>query len=258
MCFYKKYYLRLFSLILLFLCFHPRTLFAQNSIIQKIQYILPCIVEITSRNAVMFEIPGVAFIDKESGQLIQTHSIKAAEYTRQGSGVIIDPGGIIVTNAHIVMDGARIEVQFLDGARVIAQILKVVPTQDLAFLKIDPPYPLSRINIIDSVNVGINEEVITVGSSPFLKQTISEGRIIGFAKHGNSYANDRPDLFQININIYQGDSGGPLFNKKGQLIGLMVAKQADRDRACFAIPSDKIITAYLEFLNEVKQKIEHE
>jgi len=254
MRFYKKYQLKLFSFLFFFLCFTTRFVSGQDSIIEKIQYILPCVVEITVKNAVMIKMPA-GTIDERTGQPIKVDSVKSAEYTRQGSGVLIHPDGVIVTNAHIVADGAKVEVCLLDGACVNAQILKVISQYDLAFLLIAPPYPVSRVDMIDSINVRVNDEVVTVGSSPFLKQTISGGRIIGFAKHGsNPYNANRPDLFQVNINIYQGDSGGPLFNNKGQLIGLMVAKQADQDRLCYAIPSDKIIQAYLAFLKEAKQK----
>jgi S1-C subfamily serine protease len=254
MSFHKIYHFRFIFLFFLVLCADIKTVFAQDSLIQRIQYILPCIVEITAKNAVMFKVPGVAFIDKQTGQLIQLDSVKAAEYTRQGSGVIIDPAGVIVTNAHTVADSGRIEVVLIDGKKVIAQPLKIIPEQDLAFLKIEPPYPISRVDMIDSSNVKMNDEVVTVGSSPFLQKTISGGRVIGFAKHGNPYADRSPDFLQLNINIYQGDSGGPLFNNKGQLIGLMVAKKGDQDRLCFAIPSEKIIQAYVAFLEEIKQR----
>jgi S1-C subfamily serine protease len=245
----------LYSLVFI-LTINTRIAFGQDSIITRIQYVLPSIVEITAKNAMMFRVPDGAFIDKESGQLIQVDSVKAAEYTREGSGVIIDPSGIIVTNAHTVTEGARVEVRLMEGAVVIAQILKIFPDQDLAFLKITPPYPVSRVDMIDSSSVSIDDEVVTVGNSPFLKQTLSGGRVTGVAKHGNPYTDSHPDLLQLNINIYQGDSGGPLFNNKGQMIGLMVAKQGDQDRLCFAIPSNKIIQTYLTFLEEVKKRNE--
>ncbi len=228
--------------------------FAQDSIIERIHYVMPSIVEINVKNAVVVRVPGSAFIDKDSGNLVQVQGLKAAEYNRNGSGVIIDPAGVIVTNAHTVAEGARITISLMDGTQVQAQPLKIIQTQDLAFLKIDPPYPLSRVEIAPSSSVNFDDEVITVGSSPFLRQTLSGGRVTGMAKHGNPYTSAPADLFQLNINIYPGDSGGPLFNKKGQLIGLMVAKQAEEDRMSFAIPSDKIIQAYIELIEEFKAR----
>lgn len=229
---------------------------AQDSIIERIHYTMPSIVEINVKNAVVVRVPGSAFIDQDSGSLVQVQGLKAAEYNRDGSGVIIDPAGIIVTNAHTVSDGARITVRLMDGTQVQAQPLKVLPDQDLAFLRIDPPYPLTRVEIAPSSSVNFDDEVVTVGSSPFLRQTLSGGRIIGFAKHGNPHTPAPADLFQLNINIYPGDSGGPLFNNRGQLIGLMVAKQAEEDRMCFAIPSDKIINAYAQLIEEYRAKNE--
>lgn len=252
---FHKFFLSLFVLagtIFLIPAHHDAQ--AQDSIIERIHYAMPSIVEINVKNAIVVRVPGSTFIDKDTGQLVEMSGVKAAEYNRDGSGVIIDPAGIIVTNAHTVTDGARITIRLIDGTQVLAQPLKVLPEQDLAFLRIDPPYPLTRVEMIPSSSVNFDDEVVTVGSSPFLRQTLSGGRITGVAKHGNPYTSTPPDLFQLNINIYPGDSGGPLFNNKGQLIGLMVAKQAEEDRLCFAIPSDKIIQAYVQLIEEYRTK----
>ncbi len=248
----KKSLTSLIAFLIIVLPGH-RSALAQDSIIQRIHFALPSIVEITAQNAVAVRGPKSTALDKQTGRLIQIEKIKTAQYTRSGSGVIIDPTGIIATNAHIVSDAKRIAVRMMDGVIVSANPLKVFPDQDLAFLKITPPYPITRIDFADSANVKINEEIVTVGSSPFLKKTISAGRIIGLGKQGRSPDSIHPDLFQININIYHGDSGGPLFNFKGQLVGLMVAGQFKIDRSSFAIPSNKILQLYLKYLQSLEK-----
>ncbi|MDP8264639.1 MAG: trypsin-like peptidase domain-containing protein [Candidatus Aceula lacicola] len=225
---------------------------AQESVIQKIHLALPSIVEITAQNKIMVRGPQSLALDKETGQLVHVKGVKTAEYTRKGSGVIIDPAGVIATNAHIVSGANKIAVHLFDGKTVSAVPFLVIDKQDIAFIKIDPPYPFTRIAFADSSAITLGDEVITVGSSPFLKKTLSAGRIIGLAKK-NPHESNEPDLFHVNFNIYHGDSGGPLFNPKGQLLGLMVAGQMQSDRSSFAIPSNKILQFYLQYLQSKKE-----
>jgi len=240
------------SLWFIFACKNPA--FAQSTVIEKIQLALPSIVEVHAKGAAMVKGPSSTFLDKVTGKIVQLKGVRVAQVTSSGSGVIIDPAGIIVTNAHVVSNAGRIDVKLYDGATVEAKPLKVIPSQDLAFLKITPPYPLTRVEIADSNAVPMGAEVITVGSSPFLKETISAGRITGVAKSIRQGPADPAGLFQVNINIYHGDSGGPLFNYKGHLVGLMVARQMERDRYTFAIPSNTILKNYMEYLQTLKPR----
>ncbi|MDD3375078.1 MAG: trypsin-like peptidase domain-containing protein [Candidatus Omnitrophica bacterium] len=233
--------------------FYPIKAIAQESVIQEIHLALPSIVEITAQNTMMFKGPESMAIDKETGQLVHLKGIKAAEYTRSGSGVIIDPIGVIATNAHIVSGASKIAVRLFDGKIISASPLLVIDQEDIAFIKINPPYPMTRIDFANSGTASIGDEVITVGSSPFLKKTMSAGRIIGFAKKGNPQKSNEPDFLHVNFNIYHGDSGGPLFNLKGQLLGLMVAGQMQSDRSSFSIPSNRILQFYLKYLQSKKE-----
>jgi len=235
----------------LFLCefiFLSFCAFSQESVIQEIHLALPSIVEITSQNTIMAKGPQSVAIDKNTGNLVHLKGIKKAAYTRSGSGIIIDPNGTIATNAHIVSGAHKIAIRLFDGKIVTGAPLFVMNDQDIAFIKITPPYPLTRIDFANSTNISLGNEIITVGSSPFLKKTISAGRIIGLAKKRNPHSTHEADFLHVSLNIYHGDSGGPLFNPKGQLLGLMVAGQMQSDRSSFAIPSNKILKFYLEYL----------
>ena len=250
-------FIKIFHLLIIFftsgLSFFGSKAAAQESVIQKIHLALPSIVEIKSQNTMMLKGPQSLALDKKTGQLIHLKQVKAAEYTRSGSGVLIDPSGVIATNAHIVSGASKIAVRLFDGKIASATPFLVIDKQDIAFIKINPPYPLTRIDFANSSASILGDEVITVGSSPFLKKTLSAGRIIGFANKGNPSRSNEPDLFHVNFNIYHGDSGGPLFNPKGQLLGLMVAGQMQSDRSSFAIPSNKILQFYLQYLQSKKE-----
>ncbi len=225
--------------------------YAQQSIIANIQLAMPSIVEVHAKGTVLFKGPNSAFLDQSSGHIVQAKGVRAVEINNSGSGVIIDPAGIIVTNAHIISHAGKIAVVLYNKTTVAAKLLKVVDGQDLAFLKIDPPYPLTRVEFASSQSIQLGEEVITVGSSPFLKETISAGRITGLGQSRQQELKDQTAIIKVSINIYHGDSGGPLFNQKGHLVGLMVASQLKEDRSSFAIPSDTILQHYISYLKSV-------
>lgn len=168
--------------------------------------------------------------------------------------MIIDPQGIIVTNAHIITHATKVAVVLHDKITVAAHVLGVIDGQDLAFLRIKPPYPLTRAEFAHSGSFQLGDEVVTVGSSPSLQQTISAGRIIGIGQSLSQKSQNEAAILKVNINIYHGDSGGPLFNQKGQLVGLMVASQLKLDRSSFAIPSDIILKHYLDLIASWQQK----
>jgi S1-C subfamily serine protease len=82
--------------------------------------------------------PAVLFLTKNPSQLMK--------YSRSGSGVIIDPRGIIVTNAHLVQDAAGISVKFSNGIRLEGRVIRVFPESDIAFLTVKSSFPLSCIS----------------------------------------------------------------------------------------------------------------
>jgi S1-C subfamily serine protease len=244
--FHKKMSLPYLSILLLL--WLSTTASAQQSVIGKIHLIMPSIVGVHARGTVLFKGPQSNMIDPSSGQLVNIKGLKAAEINNSGSGVIIDPQGIIVTNAHIIAHAGQIAVMLHDKTTVGAKVLSVIDGQDLAFLKIDPPYPLTKVDFTPSSSIQLGDEVVTVGSSPSLQQTISAGRIVGIGQSLSQKSQNQAAMLKVSINIYHGDSGGPLFNQKGQLAGLMVASQLKLDRSSFAIPSDIILKHYKDLL----------
>ncbi|MFA5060342.1 MAG: trypsin-like peptidase domain-containing protein [Candidatus Omnitrophota bacterium] len=225
---------------------------AQPSIIETVQNTLPSIVTIQSENAGLLsdQRPAAAF-DKQSGRIIVLRNVKTAQYNRNGSGVIIDPRGIIATNAHIVKQSGRVTVTLDDKTEIPAKILGIIEKEDLALLHITAPHPLRVIEFADSDQIKLDDEVVMVGGSELLTDTISGGRIIGIGSHASEQQPDdaKTALLQVDMNLYRGDSGGPVFDTKGHLVGLIVAGQKTKDRSSFIIPSNQIKKRYLEFLS---------
>ncbi len=227
------------------------SLYAQKSIIDQMIKKQKAIVGISSHNKELFKSkPQDPVLNPETGRLIVLRNLTQASYTRDGAGVIIHPSGIIVTNAHTINRANHIIITMHDGSQIAAQVLQVIGNLDLAYLKIDAPYPLPVVRIADSDKVKLHDEIITVGHSEFLNKTVSGGRIkgLGTSRTKNRSGEQRNDLLQTSINVYSGDSGGPLFNKDGDLIGLMTAKELGSIRSSFAVPSNKIAHYLKKFL----------
>ena len=177
-----------------------------------------------------------------------------ASYRRYGAGVIVHPAGVIVTNAHTVNKATGIQIMLHDNTVVPAKIVRFINNIDLAILQIQSPSPLQAVVIADSDELKLRDEIITVGNSSLLKQSITAGHItgLGTSRSLEHQGIHRTDLIHTSINLYEGDSGGPLFDRKGQLVGLIVAKETTADHSSFAIPSNKIMPYLVDYLQEVQ------
>ena len=225
--------------------------FGQNSIIDQIQNTQNSLVTIHADMASFYKNPGGrTAIDPQTGKMVLLRTVTKASYDRNGAGVIVHPTGIIVTNAHVVDKANQITVILHDKTEMPAKVLRLVENLDMALLKIETPYPLIPVRIADSDQIHLGDEIITVGNSQLLNQTVSGGKIKGLGVNRTNQKDGRVrnDLIQTTVNLYQGDSGGPLFDRNGFLIGLMTAKDTSADHSSFAIPANKIKQYLLEYL----------
>jgi S1-C subfamily serine protease len=225
--------------------------YGQTSIIDQMQKTQASIVTIRSDLSSFYKTPGNrAAIDPRTGRMVVLNTLTKASYRRGGAGVIVHSSGIIVTNAHVVDKANEIKVVLHDQTEVPAQVLTVVGNLDMALLKINSPYSLTAVTIANSDEIRLGDEIMTVGNSEFLNQTLSGGKVIGLGVNRTEQkeGHTRNDLIQTTVNLYEGDSGGPLFDRNGFLIGLMTAKETAADHSSFAIPSNKIKQYLVEYL----------
>lgn len=233
--------------------FAPAPLPAQPSLLNQIIQSQTAIVSIKAENRQSFRTDKKSIaLDAKTGRLVALQNIATNAYQRYGAGVIVHPSGVIVTNAHTINKADFITVVLHDNTQVPAKVVSFVNNLDFGLLKITPPYPLAAIAIADSDQIKLGEEVITVGNSEFLKQTVSGGKITGIGTNhaARQRGQTRTDLIQTTINLYHGDSGGPLFDRQGRLLGLMTAKETSADHSSFAIPSNKIGKYLIEYLQK--------
>ncbi|HEY2133884.1 MAG TPA: trypsin-like peptidase domain-containing protein [Acetobacteraceae bacterium] len=139
----------------------------------------------------------------------------------QGSGLIIDPSGVVLTNAHVIAGAYAVEVMFSDGVRVPGQVISTAPSTDLALVKLVPPHPLAAVSWADSDKVQIGDPVFAIGNPLGVGLSVSSG--IVSALNRNIMDTPYDDFIQTDAAINHGNSGGPLFNRDGEVIGIDTA-----------------------------------
>jgi len=158
-----------------------------------------------------------------------------------GSGFIIDPSGLVVTNNHVVVDAQanKVTVIFHDDSKHVAKIVGRDPKTDLALLKIETNKPLPYVSFGDSGVEQVGDWVVAVGNPFGLGGTVSAG--IVSARGRDIHSGPYDDFLQIDAPINRGNSGGPTFNLKGEVIGINTAIYSPNGGSVgigFAIPSN--------------------
>ncbi len=176
---------------------------------------------------------------------------KQVAYTRQGTGIIIDAKGLIVTNTHIIKNAPRIIITLSNKKSYNAQVLYVSIDHDFSILKINPGFGLSPVKFADSALAQIGEPIIAIGSSEYNNNSILSGNITSLIQ---SRSQGTIEFIETNLNLYQGDSGGPIFNRQGKLLGMVMGKHQSKERSSLCIASDKIHEQYLTLLSNIRRQ----
>jgi putative serine protease PepD len=144
----------------------------------------------------------------------------------EGSGVVLDTEGRILTNNHVVADASTVQVTLSDGRVFDADIVGTDPATDLAVVQLsDPPSDLSPATFGDSSEVVVGEPVMALGNPLGLANTATTGIVSALDRPVTASAEDGSDqvvtnAIQIDAAVNPGNSGGPLFNASGEVIGI--------------------------------------
>lgn len=155
-----------------------------------------------------------------------------------GSGFVLDPTGIVVTNNHVIADADEITVNFADGRQLNATVVGVDAKTDLAVLKVESDTPLAAVRFGDSDAVRIGDWVMAIGNPFGLGGSVTVG--IVSARGRNIQAGPYDNFIQTDAAINRGNSGGPLFDMYGNVIGINTAIISPTGGSIgigFAIPS---------------------
>ncbi|YBV97316.1 DegQ family serine endoprotease [Phyllobacteriaceae bacterium JZ32] len=159
-----------------------------------------------------------------------------------GSGVIVDPSGIVVTNNHVIKDADDIKVALSDGREFESRILLKDEATDLAILKIDANEAFPTLALGNSDNVEVGDLVLAIGNPFGVGQTVTSG-IVSAQSRTRVGISDFDFFIQTDAAINPGNSGGALIDMRGQLIGINTAifsRSGGSIGIGFAIPSNMV------------------
>jgi serine protease DegQ len=139
-----------------------------------------------------------------------------------GSGVIVSPQGIILTNHHVIEEADEIEVAFADGRKRNAKLIGSDPETDIAVLKIDATDLPSPITLGKMESVQVGDVVLAIGNPFGVGQTVTSG-IVSALGRNQLGINTFENFIQTDAAINPGNSGGALVDTKGNLIGINTA-----------------------------------
>ena len=170
-----------------------------------------------------------------------------------GSGFIIDPTGLVVTNNHVIQGADEVTVILNDGTRLKAEIIGRDTKTDLALLKVEPTKPLKAVKFGDSDKLRLGEWVVAIGNPFSLGGTVTAG--IVSARNRDIQSGPYDNYIQTDAAINRGNSGGPLFNLAGEVIGVNTAIISPTGGSIgigFAVPSKTVIPV-IEQLRQFKE-----
>ena len=158
-----------------------------------------------------------------------------------GSGFIVSPDGIILTNAHVVRNAGEVTVKLTDRREFRAKVLGTDPKTDVAVLKIEARN-LPVVTLGNAKNLRAGEWVLAIGSSFGFENTVTAGVVSAKAR---SLPDDSSVPFiQTDVAVNPGNSGGPLFNSRGEVVGMnsqIYSRSGGYQGVSFAIPVDVAI-----------------
>ncbi len=174
--------------------------------------------------------------------------------TSEGSGVIIDAAGYILTNSHVVGqagEGKRISITMQNGKKMPGTIIGSDALTDIALIKVEAPgtLPVAKMGTVKGLIPG--QMAVAIGSPLGLQFTVTHGVVSALGRPVGEYEN----LIQTDCAINPGNSGGPLANLRGEVIGINTLVDRRGQNIGFAIPIDNAlqIASVLKQYGKVKR-----
>jgi serine protease Do len=166
-----------------------------------------------------------------------------------GSGVLLDTDGLILTNAHLVADAAKIQVTLHDGSRLAGDVVGTDLVTDLAVLRVKLPKGTYKAALLgDSDQTEIGQRVMAIGHPFGMGYALTTGVVSGFGPPSHPGQSLQGRFIQLSAPINPGNSGGPLVDTEGRVIGINTAMLVGAQNIGFAIPINTAKTVVTELL----------
>ncbi|MEY5098252.1 MAG: hypothetical protein RJA36_971 [Pseudomonadota bacterium] len=182
--------------------------------------------------------PFLQFFRGMPGFRMPGRGAQATPFRGQGSGFIISPDGLILTNAHVVREAREVTVHLSDRREYPARVLGADPVTDVAVLRIDAR-DLPTVRLGDPGRIEVGDRVMAIGAPYGLEQTATQGIV---SAKGRSLPGDVVVPFlQTDAAVNPGNSGGPLFDGHGEVVGInaqIYSESGGFQGLSFAIPID--------------------
>jgi putative serine protease PepD len=171
-------------------------------------------------------------------------STGSTQATGQGTGMVLDTQGDVLTNAHVVANATTVSVRVFGQTTVYqAKVLGVDTADDVALIQIQNPGKLTPIPLGSSAGAQVGDPVVAIGNALGLSPggpTVTSGIISGLGRSLSTNTEHLTGLLQTDAALNPGNSGGPLADASGKVIGMNTAVSTDGQGVGFAIPIDKI------------------
>ena len=195
---------------------------SHNFVSNAVKNVGPAVVRIDTERIVERQQFDPTLLDPLLRDLLGEPGITPDRERGQGSGVIIDKNGLVLTNAHVVERVDSVTVTLADGTYLEGKVLGTDSITDLALVKIDSKDDSSFAPLGDSEELEVGDWAIALGTPYGLEKTVTLGIVSSLHRDINSlgFSDKRLDLIQTDAAINPGNSGGPLINSNGQVIGI--------------------------------------